>query len=198
MELVHELKVRNSRVQRYFKIDDGILITLTKGQATLISQCDFELVKDIPLKSQWDGHVQNYYVHLTYEGKVRTLHSYLTKQNIIQVDHINRDTLDNRRYNLRLATQQQQMFNQGRGTDIYGTVLRGVTKRKDNGRYRVRAQGLGPSQTSLGHFDSEIEAAKVWDDFMREEYKDHHPLAGISHNGICGEPTLNFIMFNFN
>ena len=71
-------------------------------------------------------------------------------------DHIDRSTLNNRRSNLRLATQAQQMQNvPGRGgTSSY----RGVTRRPKSGRWYAIVYVSGKKH-HLGSFSTEEEAA---------------------------------------
>jgi hypothetical protein len=79
-----------------------------------------------------------------------------------RVDHINRDTLDNRRANLRLATTAQNAQNQGSrgGSSRY----RGVTWDKAREKWMASAM-LGGKRHTIGRFDSEDEAgaaAAAW------------------------------------
>lgn len=54
------------------------------------------------------------------------------------VDHINHDTLDNRRENLRVVTTSQNQLNRGKGNKGNRTKIQGVSFRKDIQKYRVR------------------------------------------------------------
>lgn len=77
------------------------------------------------------------------------------------VDHINGDTLDNRRQNLRLATHQQNCFNQplkSCNTSGYKGVSRN-NKRGKPWRARIRING---KETLLGTFDTPEEAHAVY------------------------------------
>lgn len=67
-------------------------------------------------------------------------------------DHIDRDPLNNRRSNLRLATQAQQSHNRPsqRGTSMH----RGVSRHSQTGRWVANV-----GRTYLGCFDTEEEAA---------------------------------------
>jgi hypothetical protein len=76
-----------------------------------------------------------------------------------QVDHINRDRLDNRRENLRLATHAQNMQNHPAhrgGTSPF----RGVYWHKGAGKWEASARFDGRN-VFLGRFDDEVEAARV-------------------------------------
>jgi hypothetical protein len=85
------------------------------------------------------------------------------------VDHINGDTTDNRLSNLRLCTQQQNMWNQ-RLRRNSSTGFKGVSKDKVSGRFRA-VIGHNRKRFYLGTFDT-AEAA-------HEAYK----AAAIKHFG---------------
>jgi hypothetical protein len=75
-----------------------------------------------------------------------------------QVDHINRDKLDNRRSNLRLSDCTRQQWNKGAG---YGTSLeRGVHWQADKRRWRVEIWLYG-RRHCLGRYGTEAEAVAV-------------------------------------
>ena len=82
-------------------------------------------------------------------------------------DHINGDGLDNRRSNLRPATDTQ---NQGNRKPTYGKSSRykGVS-RVAGGKWRASIMSDYKSR-NLGHFRTEIEAALVYDAAAREVF----------------------------
>jgi hypothetical protein len=75
-----------------------------------------------------------------------------------EVDHINRNTLDNRRGNLRLVTRVQNCANSGprRGTSKF----KGVSWNK--GKWRAVIM-IDSRQISLGRYTDELEAAAAYD-----------------------------------
>ena len=75
------------------------------------------------------------------------------------IDHLNGDKLDNRRSNLRPATQAQQTHN-GRRAITNTTGYKGVSRQ--NGKYRAGLSHNGKTEY-LGMFDNPIEAAKAYD-----------------------------------
>jgi len=88
-----------------------------------------------------------------------------------QVDHINRDTLDNRRENLRAVTRSQNLQNQVGGADS-SSCFRGVAWDRRRRSWTAYASVDGLTKW-LGYFDSETAAADV-----AEAYRTLH----MTHN----------------
>ena len=82
-----------------------------------------------------------------------------------QVDHIDGDTLDNRRCNLRISTpaQNQQNTRARGGSSKY----KGVSWFTRRGRWRVAFNWLGKTHF-VGYFDDEVEAARTYDKHILE------------------------------
>lgn len=78
----------------------------------------------------------------------------------LHVDHINGDPLDNRRCNLRLATQSQNMGNARRHHD--NTGFKGTTLNKKTGRWVAQICVRG-KRYCLGTFDDRYDAALAYD-----------------------------------
>jgi hypothetical protein len=92
------------------------------------------------------------------------------------VDHSNNKTLDNRRSNLRIASYSENNSNRAKKKNTSSQYI-GVHLNKSSGRWiaQIRIDGKG---THLGSFDSEIDAAKAYDE------------AAIKHRGVFAR--LNF------
>ena len=81
----------------------------------------------------------------------------------MMVDHINGNTLDNRRCNLRLCTNQQNLQNAHRHIGLYKGVSETTTSIK-KGRRWVAMIGIGDSKMKhLGTFSSPQDAARAYD-----------------------------------
>ena len=189
----------NPTLCRDFTVHDNnehLIWELTQGKSSLVDYCDYEAIKAYVWRSQesrW-GHYA-----LTGRNKdVAAMHTLIGVATDYQVDHKSRDSLDNRRLNLRFATREQQMFNRVLVRENESCEYRGVQLRKDRDLYRVAVRKLGATRsTNLCHRTCPVQAAKDWDEFMYEEYKGEFPLKGYESNGLVGEPTINFIHFNF-
>lgn len=148
------------RVYFYMK-----LIPLTQGKFTKVDDEDFELLNEV----KWHAHLRcgNFYASRSIYlggGRRNAKFRYEHMHNIIMpnkegmiVDHINRDSLDNRKCNLRYATRSQNNANRNPSKKGSSKYL-GVMFEKDRNKWsaRIRKDGKGKR---LGCFDSEIEAA---------------------------------------
>jgi hypothetical protein len=91
---------------------------LTQDKTTIVSPEDIELIHEYNwcykrLKNEETG-----YARTSIKGKTVGLHciikGYIVEHRYESIDHINQNKLDNRRENLRVATQQEQTINQNR------------------------------------------------------------------------------------
>ena len=85
----------------------------------------------------------------------------------IEVDHINRNTLDNRKVNLRLATRAQNSQNRGPKKNKITSKFVGVSFCNKKWRAVVRHKN---KSIHVGYFKDEIEAAKARDKIAYIEY----------------------------
>lgn len=100
--------------------DDTRLIPLSRGLFAKVSALDYERLNQWKWFAQWNPHTQSFYAyrHTTVaEGKNRAkvgmarLILCLDFGDKRQAEHENRDTLDNQRGNLRVATTSQNQGN---------------------------------------------------------------------------------------
>ena len=83
-----------------------------------------------------------------------------------EIDHINGNTLDNRKANLRVCTRRQNAQNL-RKRKGYRSRFKGVCWSKNTGKWRARIDH-SVKQIHLGYFESESEAAKAYDKKAKE------------------------------
>lgn len=86
------------------------------------------------------------------------------------VDHINLDTLDNRKENLRTCTRSQNMMNRGPTRDAT-SVFKGVCWSSYYGLWAAQIM-VGGRNHVLGRFEKEGDAARAYDEAARRMHGD--------------------------
>lgn len=155
-------------------------IPLTKGRVALVDDADFCWLS----KHKWgvvtirshsyparaerpngiSGPARRIYMHRVIMGNPPC-----------KVDHRNRNTFDNRRRNLRKATDLQNTVN-SRGQNK-SSQFKGVSRHGKQWIARIKTDGIN---YMLGVFDSEIDAAKRYNKVARELWGDfayQNPIA---------------------
>lgn len=134
-------------------------IIRTDGARVLVDEEDVERVSQFSwFPCGWKGRYVG--THVVRNGKQTTMYLHRFILNVprgIEADHKNRDPLDNRRSNLRLATRGQN--EQNKGLTVRNTTgFRGVeTNRNRPGRFHARVQVDGVPH-SFGVFGTVEEA----------------------------------------
>ena len=88
-----------------------------------------------------------------------------------QVDHIDRNTFDDRIENLRLATNAQNGANQGKQKGTCSSKYKGVCWYKRTKKWRAYIKVNG-KQIHLGCFTDEMDAASAYDEAAMEYFGD--------------------------
>lgn len=142
-------------------------IPISQGLFTLVDDADYATVMDA---GPWYAArttptvvyvLRNIPASHTIHGRTsQALHKFLTGWRL--ADHINCDGLDNRRVNLRQATQSQQMANQRRRSDNT-TGYRGVVYRRGYVKPWAASIVRQGARTFLGYFPTAIDAAIAYD-----------------------------------
>lgn len=138
-------------------------ISLTQGKVAIVDDADYEWL------NQWKWRVLKgydtwYAVRNIYKDGKRTtakMHREILKPPIgVEIDHRDRDGLNNQRYNMRVATHAENAHNRRKQEET--SQFKGVTW------YRWKTKWLGQIQVKnqrihLGYFLSQTEAALAYD-----------------------------------
>ena len=148
-------------------------IELTQGKVALVDDSDFEWL------NQWKWHAQKH-----HSGTFYAMHSYVykgTKRRSLsmarlllglqrydkkEVDHKNRNPLDNCRCNLRIATKDQNQQNKSPHRNSV-SKYKGVSW---HGNKWVSRISPNKNTVCLGHFCNEIDAARAYDTKAKEVF----------------------------
>ncbi len=161
-------------------------IKLTKDQIAIVDNEDYRLI----CENQWYAQKIRdayYAARRPKKQKIIYMHRLILENKLDRpleknefVDHINRNGLDNRRDNLRIATRSQnQMNKKTQGKFKY----KGVSRDKNRKRWRARIT-FNKHRIHLGCFNDEIKAAKAYDEAAKKYFGEFARLNfGGKNNG---------------
>jgi hypothetical protein len=136
-------------------------IPLVNGGVTLVDDDDYEALAFLRWRWQEASTGKRYVVPTS--GKRTSMHRRITRATRgWDVDHINGDTFDNQKHNLRVVTHAQNMQNRKGATSQSKSGLRGVVWRKGRQAYQVVVHVAG-KQYFCGYYADrdEAEAAAI-------------------------------------
>ncbi len=143
-------------------------IVLSNGMAAIVDETDFDSVS----RYYWHAHPRpdgnGHYVRGLVDGHKVLMHVFLLgKQDGLQIDHANGNGLDNRRDNLRRATQSQNQRNirGGRGRSLY----KGVSWARRQRKWMATICYDGRNH-HIGYYDQEDAAARAYDREARKHF----------------------------
>jgi hypothetical protein len=133
------------------------LLNISKGLQTLIDYDDYiRLSNENNLKWNAQKCYNKFYVSKNKCNKKIYLHRYITNcPDGFCIDHINGNSLDNRKSNLRICSFRENSRN------VKKISYKGITKTK-NGKYQAQIM-VNKKHINLGVFSVESEAARVYD-----------------------------------
>ena len=145
---------------------EPLLIELTYGKYAIVDAQDYDRLK----RYNWCAlkGAQTFYAktfHLS--GAILSMHRLiLNAPKGLFVDHIDHNGLNNRKSNLRLCTNQQNLRNKLPRPGC-SSKYKGVSWSKARSKFRANIY-LNRKAIHLGYFDSEIAAARAYDKKARE------------------------------
>lgn len=162
----------------------AIIIINRKGEKfeTLIDTDDLEkLIKlNYRYTLKWDNVLKSYYVKAcVYLGKINGKYKYknIPLHNIVMnrqdgevVDHLNHNTLDNRKENLMIRTQHINLYNRKSANSNNKSGYRNVTWDKSKQKWIVQLQ-INCKNKCLGAFEDVHEAGKFAEEMRQKYYK---------------------------
>lgn len=121
--------------------------------------------EDWPLISRytWRMDPKGYVVTNSFGTTLRIHRLILNPKKGEQVDHINHNKLDNRKWNLRICNNSENQANTPKRTykEKFSSIYKGVHYRKDLDKYTARI-GFGKTRIHIGHFQTQEEAALAY------------------------------------
>jgi hypothetical protein len=164
LSLKNNYKICGDKTVIYLVKKDGTILETT------ISTIDLPKVKEFPNTwfGRWSNRTKSFYVHGNLpkkDGKRETvlLHRFILSANKdVFVDHINHDTLNNERENLRFVSNGENQHNRLGPRKDSKSGVRGVRCRKYKNKMRWEARiQVNKRSIHIGEFDTITEAANA-------------------------------------
>ena len=159
------------------------MIIESKVYGTIIVKIDNDdLEKCSKLTWHYAKNKDSKYIQTRVKGKMIKLHRYIMNidNSNLLVDHINRDTLDNRKSNLRICTYQQNSFNKSIRIDNTSGIT-GISFHNINKKWRAKIK-YNNLTIHLGYFEDINEALinrRVAEEILFGEYSPNEELKNV-------------------
>lgn len=130
------------------------LIPLTQGKFAKVDDEDFERFGKFNWHASHAPEINSHYAQRRINGKTSFLHrEIMGNPSGLKVDHINHDTLDCQRHNLRTCTNSQNMANRNGLSANNTSGVRGVDWDKRGRKWRARVM-VNQKHVCLGSFSN--------------------------------------------
>lgn len=172
-------KSRTNLTKQFIFLPDstkGVKIPLSKNKFAIIDEEDFNMI------NQWTWSFNGKYAVRWYWDKKTRTYKFIQMHRFIincpikkEVDHINRNGLDNRKINLRICNHSENNRNKGKLISNTSGYI-GVHEYKSNKKWVnpikkwVANITINKKTVSLGYFLTKEEAARAYDKKAKELY----------------------------
>lgn len=153
----NKYEIRGDTVAIFLRRQDGTILE------TLIDLCDFGRINQYSGTwiAKWVESMNGFYASYSQKGPL--LHRVIANApRNLMVDHVNHDTLDNRRTNLRICTGAENQMNRAGAQRNSRTGIRGVIWDKNAKKYRAELQFHG-KHFCVGYYGNPYEAGRMAD-----------------------------------
>lgn len=141
-------------------------ILLTQNQIAIVDDWNYDRLILQKWRAQWNPKARTFYAASGQNKELVYMHCMILRMSSnykLKIDHKDHNGLNNLESNLRIATAQQNSWNQRKHRDN-GSGYKGVTKQ--DGKFVARIW-YDNKKEYLGTFDSAIEAAIAYDEAAR-------------------------------
>lgn len=174
-------------------------ISLTQGKVAIVDDEDFDRLN----AHKWYAHKNRglYYAarHNVVGNKRGIIYMHREILGVLpglEIDHKNGNGLDNRRVNLRICTHSDNQRNRGVHKGEKRSRFKGVSWDNRGKKWRAR---IGCPQQYLGYFDSEIEAARQYDEKAEQLFgkfaRLNFPKTKLRRTRCCEKSKLKMIFY---
>jgi predicted RNA methylase len=158
-------------------------IVLSNGMVTLVDDVDYEKLKDINWHYKPSRYTGYAYMNIkNADGKKTTRKMHTVIMNTpagFQIDHKDRDGLNNQRDNLRVATYGQNQANIGKQTRLTSSRFKGVGWDAHRQKWNAHIK-VDQVMKNLGRFSTEEAAARAYNEAARVAFGEFASLNDIS------------------
>lgn len=161
-------------------------IQLTRNKVAIVDDEDYQKINQYKWWTFKSKYNNNFYASAKIDGKDVLMHRYILglEDPKIQIDHKNRNALDNTRENLRIVSNQENSFNRGKNKNNksgykgvwfarYGyNYYKGKKTRYENTKPWIAGIKHNGKNKTIGYFATAEEAAKAYDIKAKELFGD--------------------------